>query len=440
MLKIYLTDIVLFVNNIVGIFVMVRFLNHILLRKNMKETNRRWGLATILVIATLLNINFENLTSNLLLGLILNYFIGEIFYIGKRHVKLVAAIFFVVFSVVTELLTAVGFGLIFDASVQGVRENIMHLFLGGIVSKILLILLMEIVIKFRRRNASAVSLSSWLLIISIPLISIALAILVVYEPVINNSFSNIAVFACLAIIYIDLIAFYLFDSIVMQIDENNNIRFREKQLLIQQHQHENIISAYKQIKKLRHDMLGHLITIDGYLTEHKADEAKSYIGKLHDEIDFTRQGIYSENVGVDAIINNRRAKADDLGIETSFNVMIPGSFKIDDMDLCVILGNVLTNAIEACQRIDDRSPKYIHFKMRYKREMILIDIKNAYNIKTINEKNGKFLSSKPSRSKNEMGMGLENIDAVIKKYGGVFEMDLTENEFVIKLIIPDKKI
>jgi signal transduction histidine kinase len=436
----YLTDIVLLVNNIVGIFVMVRFLNHILLRKNMKETNRRWGLATILVIATLLNIKFENLASNLLLGLILNYFIGEIFYIGKRHVKLVAAIFFVVFSVVTELLTAVGFGLIFDASVQGVRENIMHLFLGGIVSKIMLILLMEIVIKFRRRNASAVSLSSWLLIISIPVISIALAILVVYEPVINNSFSNIAVFACLAIIYIDLIAFYLFDSIVMQIDENNNVRFREKQLLIQQHQHENIISTYKQIKKLRHDMLGHLITIDGYLTEHRVDEAKSYIGKLHDEIDFTRQGIYSENVGVDAIINNRRAKADDLGIETSFNVMIPGSFRIDDMDLCVILGNLLTNAIEACQRIDDRSPKYIHFKMRYKREMILIDIKNAYNAKTINTKKGKFLSSKPSRSKNEMGMGLENIDAVIKKYGGVFEMDLTENEFVVKLVIPDKKI
>ncbi len=72
--------------------------------------------------------------------------------------------------------------------------------------------------------------------------------------------------------------------------------------------------------------------------------------------------------------------------------------------------------------------------------MILIDIKNAYNTKTINEKNGKLLSSKAFRSKNEMGMGLENIDAVIKKYGGVFEMDLTENEFVIKLIIPDKKI
>lgn len=39
-----------------------------------------------------------------------------------------------------------------------------------------------------------------------------------------------------------------------------------------------------------------------------------------------------------------------------------------------------------------------------------------------------------------MGMGLGNIEAVIKKYGGVFDLELTENEFLVKLIIPDKKI
>jgi hypothetical protein len=286
----YLMDIVLFVNNIVGMFVVVRFLNNLMTKKNIKETNRRWGLAFVLVIATLLNINFENLTSNLLLGLILNYAIGELFYIGKRHIKLVVSIFFVLFSVITELLTALVFGLVFDASVLGIRENVMHLFLGGIVSKILLILLVEMIIKFRRRNVSEVSLSSWLLIISIPIISMVLAILVVYEPVIKNLFSNIAVFACLSIIYIDLIAFYLFDHIVIQIDENNMIRFREKQLLLYQHQYENIISGYTQVKKLRHDMLSHLITINGYLAENKVVKARNYIGKLHDEIDLKNKG------------------------------------------------------------------------------------------------------------------------------------------------------
>lgn len=87
----------------------------------------------------------------------MKYCIGELFYEGEKYIKLVTAIFFVVFSVITELLTATIFGLVFEASVQGVRDNVMHLFIGRIVSKILLILLMEVAIKFRRRNASAAS-------------------------------------------------------------------------------------------------------------------------------------------------------------------------------------------------------------------------------------------------------------------------------------------
>lgn len=440
MISTYLLDIVLFVNNVVGIFVVVRFLNQLLTRKNIKEVRKRSGLTMILIIATLININFEEFLPNLLIGVMLYYSIGELFYVGKKHIKLVAAIFFIVFSMITELLTATIFGIVFDASIQGVRDNVMHLFLGGVVSKMLLILLVEIVIKFRRRNASVVSLASWLLIISIPVISIALAILVVYEPVVNNSFNNSAVFACLAIIYIDLIAFYLFDSIVMQVDENNIIRFREKQLLLQQHQYENIITSHKQVKKIRHDMLSHLITIDGYLEGNKVDEAKNYIGKLNSDLDFERQGILSGNVGVDAIINNRKAKANECGIQTSVDVMIPKSFNIDDLDLCVILGNVLTNAIEACQRIDDVASKYIDFKMKYKRGIILIEVKNSYNKMTLHEKNGKFISSKSSRRSNEIGLGLANIESVTKKYNGFLELEMKENEFVIKLVIPDKKI
>ncbi len=440
MLKTYLLHIVLFVNNIVGIFVVVRYFNHLLIKKKIKEVNRKSILMMILVIATLMNINFKNFLSNMIIGTILYYSIGELLYVGKKHIKLVVAIFFIVFSMITELMTATIFGLVFDASIQGVRENVMHLFLGGVVSKILLILLVEIVIRFRRRNASAVSLSSWLLIISIPVISIVLAILVVYEPVVNNSFSNSAVFACLAIIYINLIAFYLLDSIVAQIDENNIIRFREKQLLLQQHQYDNIIIGYKQVKKIRHDMLSHLVIIDGYLEKNKVDEAKNYMAKLSSELNFERRGIFSENITVDAIINNRKAKANECGIQTSVDLMIPKSFNINDLDLCVILGNVLTNAIEACQRIDDGGSKYIDFKMKYKRGIILIEVKNSYNIMTIHEKNGKFISSKSFRRSNENGMGLDNIEATIKKYNGVLDLEMNEDEFVIKLVIPDKKI
>jgi uncharacterized membrane protein len=78
-------------------------------------------------------------------------------------------------------------------------------------------LLVEIIIRFRKRNASKVSVGSWLLIVSIPICSIVLAVTSVYKPIVNNTHSDVAVIACLAIVYINVITFYLFDNIISQI-------------------------------------------------------------------------------------------------------------------------------------------------------------------------------------------------------------------------------
>lgn len=436
----YLTDLILLVNNIVGVFIVVRFMNHLLVIRPIKEINRRLVLVGIIVMATIVNIYFENIMSNLILGVLIFLLIGHLFYQGKLHIKLIVAIFIVVFSLITELLTAVIFGLVFGELIQDIRDNTMYFFLGGIASKILLLLLVEMIIRFRKRNVSSVSLSSWLFIISIPIVSIILSILIIYEPIVNNEFSNMAIVSCLSILYIDIVAFYLFDNISIQIDENNKVRYREKQLLMQQSQYENIISGHNQVEKVRHDMLGHLIAVDGYLTKSEVIEAKSYIRKLHHEIDFTSQGILSENVAVDAIINNRKAKAEKKGINIIPDIMLPKKIQIDDLDLCVVVGNALTNAIEACQRIEENVPKNIQLGIKYKRASLIIVIRNPYDPNTLRVKNGKYASSKPIRIKDEAGIGLANIETVVKKYGGIYEVNIELDEFVIKLILPDKKV
>lgn len=332
------------------------------------------------------------------------------------------------------------FGLIFDASIIGVRENPMHLFLGGVVSRVLLILMVETVIKFSNKNASEVSLKSWLSIMSIPLVSILLSVSVVYESIVNNVFSANAVIACLAILYINIVSFYLFDHIVNQIHDNNVAKFRQKQLTLQHHQFENVISSYENVKRIRHDMLGHLITINEYLKSYQVEDGISYINKLHREIDFTKQGIFSENISVDAIVNNRISKANELGIITMIDIAIPKKINIDDMDLCVVISNLLTNAIEACQKINDDCSKHIKYIMKYKKDSIIIETKNSYDVKNIKEASGKFASSKTFRRNNELGLGLSNIESVIKKYNGIFDINRNESEFIVTLIIPDKII
>ncbi|WP_291636811.1 GHKL domain-containing protein, partial [Clostridium sp.] len=336
-------------NDVVGLFVALRFYNNILMKKKMSEKRKAIGLVSILLIEIIVNIAVEKSDILLMVSFIVFFIVANLFYLGKVYVKLIVATFIVVFSFLMELVAALLIVAVFGNVLQDIRQNIMLLLLGGVISKILLLLLVEIIIRFKRRNASQVALRSWLFIISIPVFSIVLSIASVYEPILKNEFSYVYAVSGITILYINIITFYLFDSIVMQMTENNLVKFREKQLLMQRDQYENIIEGYNQVKKVRHDMLSHLITLDGYLGRNQYHEAVKYIHKLNEELDYDKRGVVSNNVAIDALISNRKSKAVDEGIKFETEIMIPKKLKIDDMDICIVLGNALNNAIEACR-------------------------------------------------------------------------------------------
>ena len=434
----YLTNIVVMMNDIVGVFVAVRFYNHMLTKKSMNEKIRIGGLGGILLLAIALNVVIEK--SNILLTISFGIFfiIAYLFYNGEIHIKMIMAIFIVIFSYLMELIAALVIVAIFGNVLYDIRHNMMLLLLGGIISKILLIFFAEIIIRFRKNNASQVSLRSWLLILSIPVFSVVLSVTSVYEPILKDEFSVISVLACVSIVYINVIVFYLFDSIVFQVNENNQFRFREKQLLIQKNQYENVIDGYNQVKRVRHDMVNHLLALDGYLANQQYHEALEYIHKLNDELDFGKRGIVSSNVAIDALIGNGKLKAAKEGIDFECEVMIPRKLKIDEMDICIVLGNLLNNAIEACRRIDDeRVSKRIMLKMYYKQEYIFIELENSYDLSTIKKKNGRFVSSKLYREKDEIGIGMGNMEKIVEKYEGVYQIDLSGKMFIVKIMMPD---
>ena len=111
--------------------------------------------------------------------------------------------------------------------------------------------------------------------------------------------------------------------------------------------------------------------------------------------------------------------------------------KNDDMDLCILLGNALTNAIEACERIKEpNAQKEIYMNMKYKNGNLLIELNNTYSIETIKRTSNKFVSSKRFRGENSLGIG--NIQTIVDKYKGVFKVEMTENTFKLKMMIPDQ--
>ncbi len=418
---------------------MIWFLKSFFIENKSRRRIRNILLIIIVIISIGLNILFSDYIFSILLSLTIYYAIGIVFFEGKLQSKLVVSVFYVIFSFISELLAAVLLSNIFGDVVVEVRENILYMFLGGVTSKLILILLIQSIVRSRARNRWKVSIKDWMIIMTIPLLSILLSITTIYEPIIAGEFSVLSVLACLSILYINIITFYLFDNISVQVNDLNQYKIREHALILKQEQYKTIMEVDEQIKKIRHDMMGHLIVLRGYYAEEKYDKAIEYINQLHKQLNLGVRKVVSGNIVVDAMINNRKALMDRTNIKYSDSVAIPTELNIRDVDLSIVLGNLINNAIEACQRLEDIE-KEIVLNLMYKKQNLFIEIKNTYNIDSVRMRNGKYISSKTNRKHDVLGTGLENIEEVIDIYNGVFQIELQDDFFIAKAMIPDKDI
>lgn len=262
-----------------------------------------------------------------------------------------------------------------------------------------------------------------------------MSIISVYGPIVEKRFSIMQVLFCLLLLYINIITFYMLDNIIVQMADIGQYKLREYFLLMNQEQFKAKIETYEQIRRIRHDMIGHLVAIRGYHVKRKFDKALEYMDQLHQQIGFASNTIISGNTVVDALINNRMVLMDEKDIECYQTVVIPDELNIQDVDLLIVLENMINNAIEGCER-SGNEVREIMLEMKYKNQNLFIEVKNTYNPEQIQERKGKFISAKEKRENH--GIGIGNIEEAVEKYNGLFEVELQEYYFVAKAMIPDK--
>ena len=116
---------------------------------------------------------------------------------------------------------------------------------------------------------------------------------------------------------------------------------------------EEVRSIYARMRGWRHDYHSHLQTLKAYLAEEKLAEAREYLDRLETDLDEIRPMVESGNVNLDAILNAKLTLALSRGIRVKQRVEVPEKLTVSDIDLCVVIGNLLDNAMEACGKVDD---------------------------------------------------------------------------------------
>lgn len=100
---------------------------------------------------------------------------------------------------------------------------------------------------------------------------------------------------------------------------------------------------------------------------------------------------------------------------------------------CTIISNLLNNAIEACEKIQE-DKRIIEFKIAGYNSQIFISVCNSYDMESIINQKQKFITTKEDKLNH--GIGLENVRRTVKKYDGDMRISQENASIVIQDSIP----
>ena len=135
----------------------------------------------------------------------------------------------------------------------------------------------------------------------------------------------------------------------------------------------------------------------------------------------------------DVLLNAKYAEIRADGIILNARVDLPASLPMDNLDLCILLGNLLDNAIEACRRIEDADvSRTISVRGGLKGTNLLLSISNSYN-GVVRQNGGRYESLKKNRRVS--GLGLFNVKDVVERHHGTMDIQHDENTFSISILL-----
>lgn len=276
----------------------------------------------------------------------------------------------------------------------------------------------------------------WKYIWLIPLLFSAIG--VIYSS--GDSKENTAQLSFIALRYLILIGIFFTCFILLktlkQTEINTrleeNIKYKKHQLNMQKEHYIMLTQTIEDTKKARHDLRHHISLIQSYLEQKEYEKLKDYINKYQNSLPIDNDLILCQNYAVNAIVCHyvKLAKEEDIYINVNLN--IPASTFVADLDFCIILGNCLENAIEACKKITE-GEKLISIKSQITNSMIGLTIDNSFCGKIIKE-DSTFISTKNSK---DHGIGISSVQAVAAKYDGnaKFEVDPLNKVFKVSILL-----
>lgn len=203
----------------------------------------------------------------------------------------------------------------------------------------------------------------------------------------------------------------------------------ERVLSQQKYSLEMQLDSQQQLRKMKHDMKGHTVTLAGLLAAGKLKEAQEYLKGVETEVS-TVSGQFCANPYLNAVLIQYSAKLKELGAEYNMNIQV-GEEELPYMELCQILSNGLENAYDALKGLAIEK-REVSVQMKYSRDYLLIRIRNRCRDDLHVERGTIPVTDKEGQ---DHGFGLATIQEAAQRLDGEMFCYTDDGSFVLDVMV-----
>ena len=200
--------------------------------------------------------------------------------------------------------------------------------------------------------------------------------------------------------------------------------------LIETHYSE-VDNMYRKMRGWRHDYRNHIQTMKVLAAEGDLDALKKYLDKLDEDLNTVDVVVKTGNKMTDAILNSKISLAKSKGINVIADAKVPVELKMSDIDLCIIIGNLFDNAIEASLALPEQE-RLIRLYMDIKNTQLYMCLTNFTSVKKLKKQGGRYVTTKGEGH----GFGLVRVDDIIERYGGYISRNSEDGAFTTEIMLP----
>lgn len=248
------------------------------------------------------------------------------------------------------------------------------------------------------------------------------------EPIINFTFK--------VLLFLVLFVFITFPIMILNATTNTYLKKLthdyEEQIKAQAEHYSALAKANFELRRFQHDFKNIKVGVSKLIAEERLTETINMLDSTNEDIYNITNSLLCFDTGngiVDALLAEKQRNAALSNIKIKFEGAVPSS-SISATELCVLFGNTIDNAIEACEKIDIENEKIINITCKCNSNFMFLDITNPVS-KPIVIKNNTLATTKADKTLH--GFGLYSLDQIVRKHDGELNLSCDNYEFKVNI-------